>query len=375
MKVKVENFQSIKEAEIEIKGLTVITGENSIGKSAMARALSGVFTNTRGDSHVRNGEKYSSVFVDFGDGNKVLWEKGKGVNRYEVNGQLIPKAGSGVPQEVQDLGVKSIEVDGKDLSPQIAKQFETIFLLDLPPSVLSSALSDVERIQALEQASSMARSDIRNMTSRLKIKREDLDVSRVKATAFEGYDPSYIENLDNKEHLKNEAEKSLTQVENLALKREKLSNAQEIITPINGVHLPHLSLDEKYNIPQLEKDYKRRVKGKLMEGILGVGLSEVEIPDVPQITDTDELERLSIRREKLKRAIHALSYIQQVASLPTPDLNEEALLLLEKKGKLEQGVGLIEQEVSRLNIEIEETQTEILKGVCPTCLRGGHGSC
>ena len=72
MKIKVENFQSIKNTEIEVKGLTVITGENSIGKSALARAFNGVFTNLRGNAHVRNGESHSSVCVSFADGHEVL---------------------------------------------------------------------------------------------------------------------------------------------------------------------------------------------------------------------------------------------------------------------------------------------------------------
>ena len=48
------------------------------------------------------------------------------------------------------------------LWPQVSKQFEQVFLLDLPPSVLSSALSDVDKIQKLEKASGMARSDIKS---------------------------------------------------------------------------------------------------------------------------------------------------------------------------------------------------------------------
>ena len=61
MKIKVENFQSIKNAEIEVEGLTVICGDNSIGKSALARAFNGVFTNLRGNAHVRKGEPYLCV--------------------------------------------------------------------------------------------------------------------------------------------------------------------------------------------------------------------------------------------------------------------------------------------------------------------------
>ena len=72
MKIKVENFQSIKNSEVEIEGLTVITGQNNIGKSALARAVGGVFSNLRGNSFVRRGEKYCSVEIKFDDTNEVL---------------------------------------------------------------------------------------------------------------------------------------------------------------------------------------------------------------------------------------------------------------------------------------------------------------
>ena len=67
MKIQVKNFQSIKKAEVEVKGLTVITGPNNIGKSALARAISGVFSNLKGNSFVRKGESHCEVEVEFED--------------------------------------------------------------------------------------------------------------------------------------------------------------------------------------------------------------------------------------------------------------------------------------------------------------------
>ena len=69
------------------------------------------------------------------------------INQYEVNGKLIQKVGTDVPDEVYQASlVKSVEIDGKEVHPQIAKQFQQVFLIDLPPSTLASALSNVELI-------------------------------------------------------------------------------------------------------------------------------------------------------------------------------------------------------------------------------------
>ena len=191
MKLRIENFQSIKNAELTIKGLTVITGPNNTGKSACARALAGVFTNLKGSSHVRlgSGVKHSEVEVDFEDGSPVvIWRKGAKVNEYEVGGKVISKVGGDVPEEVLDLGVRPVEVDGREIMPQVAKQFEQIFLLDLPPSSLSSALSDVDRILQLEEAMSGVRGDVREEENRLKYAKEMLSRESLLIREYEGLD-------------------------------------------------------------------------------------------------------------------------------------------------------------------------------------------
>jgi hypothetical protein len=374
LKVKVSNFQSIKEAEVEIKGLTVVIGENSIGKSALARAISGVFSNTRGDSHVRNGEKYSSVHISFEDGNEVLWEKGKNVNRYDVNGVQIPKAGSGVPSEVEALGVRSIVVDGRELFPQVARQFETIFLLDLPPSVLSSALSDVDRIQALEQASSNARSDIRNISSRLKVKREDLESAFNRNKIFEGFDENAITQAKTLKKEMDALEADVVKAEKFSEARNKLSRTKQTLQKIEGLSLP-VYTEGNINIETLEKAHKKRVRALLYEGILGVGLEELEIPDIPSLSDISELEGLLKRRNKMLSAIAILSDIEDMMSIIDLSLDMELIPLCEKRAKIAMALPLVDSELIKLKQELDEITSEIQKGQCPVCLREGEHDC
>ena len=93
--VHVRDFQSIQDAIIIIDGFTVVTGPNNSGKSALQRAIRGVFTNPPAGSLVRHGAKYLSVTITFSDGQTVCWEKGSKVNRYIVNGKLIDNVGRG----------------------------------------------------------------------------------------------------------------------------------------------------------------------------------------------------------------------------------------------------------------------------------------
>ena len=80
-KVKIKDFQSIEKADLEISGFTVITGKNNSGKSAVQRAIRGVFQNTRGHAFVRHEKPHSEVSLSFEDGNSVTWLKGKKENK------------------------------------------------------------------------------------------------------------------------------------------------------------------------------------------------------------------------------------------------------------------------------------------------------
>tara|TARA_B100000424_G_scaffold269144_1_gene265445 strand:+ start:688 stop:1818 length:1131 start_codon:yes stop_codon:yes gene_type:complete len=374
MKLKVENFQSIKSAEIEVNGLTVITGENSIGKSALARAFNGVFTNLRGDAHVRNGESYSSVSVTFDDGNEVLWEKGKKKNRYVINGKEIDKVGTGVPDEVKNLGVTSVKVDGKDVYPQMAKQFQNIFLIDLPPSALSSALSDVELIHQLENASSKARSEIRDTKSRLKVKREDLNKAENNLALYEDFDPTKFEDYEQAEQAKNVATERVNKVEALSHKKERIDKAHKVLKEVETVSLPTLDLSEFENLNQLISLSKRReALTRAIEALEEIETCEVaKAPDFPNVK---ELERIQLKRNKLGRAVQILDSVNEIDISSPPDDNSDIINSLERKRKLTLGITLAQEEIVKLNSDLESVQKEIRKGVCPVCLRGGDDKC
>jgi predicted ATPase len=371
MKIKVENFQSIKNTEIEVKGLTVITGENSIGKSALARAFNGVFTNLRGNAHVRNGESHSSVCVSFEDGNEVLWEKGKKVNRYVVNGKEIAKVGSGVPDEVKSLGVSGVEVDGKELYPQIAKQFQNIFLLDLPPSALSSALSDVNVIQQLEKASAKARSEVRDIKSRMKVKREDLTQAQSNLNAYVGFDYSKVLSYEQAEQRKNETEALLLKAEKLAEKRAKITSIIDALSEADRVTLPKLDQSKFSHLDEAVTARRKKNKIENLILIIEVGLDSYSAPVTPNVRDTSEIERLRARRVKLSRAVGVLSDIAKAPELIPMEDHSETINMLERKKKLGWGIVLVEKEIRTLGKERTMVQKKITEGICPVCLREG----
>jgi DNA repair ATPase RecN len=368
MKVKIENYQSIKEAEFEVKGLTVISGANNTGKSACARALTGVFSNTRGHSHVRIGEKFSSVLVDFGDSKTIEWRKGKGVNNYLVDGELIDKVGSSVPDEVKASGVVSVDVSGKEVWPQVAKQFEQIFLLDMPPSVLSSALSDVEKIQALEKASDLANSDTRKAKTRLKVKNEDLLLEKEKEANFEGI--SDLESiLEEKNLLEEEAETFLSQADSLSRVRDARNQylrSIQILEDLGDVELPNVDLSLQESLKELTALNIERNKHFMTTMSIGVGLES--FPDLPEsIPDTSSLESVQSKRKDL---LGAISEIEPVLSLELPTIKvDDSLDITKERKALASSISTLEDNLATIVADLEGLLSSMGE-ICPLCERG-----
>ena len=370
MQVKIENYQSIKHAEFEVKGLTVITGPNNTGKSACARALAGAFSNARGHSHVRKGEKHSRVEIDFEDGNSVVWEKGKGVNRYEINGHKLDKVGSKTPDELEDLNVVSVDVDGKTVWPQIARQFEQIFLLDMPPSVLSSALSDVKTIEALEKASSLSRSETKSLNQRIKIKQEDLDTERQRLPLFNELSDAegVINHINVLEGKIKSLEEKVHKLEAVKEKRESLMYQAQFVSSLQDISFPKTNPHDFMGIKELEQIRRDKTRLRIMEGIVGVGLTSYPpIPEV-KVKDPAPLERVLNKRKELDQTIKSISMLE--VDLPEVDTTiENDLKVASERFELYKRISRTEQEVERLTEELDAIKCEI-GDTCPLCEQG-----
>jgi predicted ATPase len=368
MQVKIQNYQSLKDVEFEVRGLTVITGANNTGKSACARAVSGVFSNTRGNSHVRIGEKNSTVSVTFDDSNKVEWRKGKGVNSYEVNGELIDKVGSSVPDEVKSLGVVSVDVSGKEVWPQVSKQFEQVFLLDLPPSTLSSALSDVDQIQKLEKASALARSDIKSIKAKIKFKNEDLQSERVALESFEGIDDveAILQSVESLQDSLNKLEKECSSLEKVQAYREGYASQISTLKDALDVVIPDYDLSCLDRAEELSLQNKERNRLSVRIMVIGVGLESFpKIPEAEEIPNYEQYQRVVDKRESLKRTIQE---IEPLLDLELPEIKEDQDTLrdLNKRHRLNQDCLALEKEIQELQSEVSELQSS-LTGVCPLC--------
>lgn len=357
LKIRVRNFQSIEDATIIIDGLTVVTGTNNAGKSAMFRAIRGAFANTRGFDFVRLGSSHCTVDIeDMVDGRMLTWEKGPKTNRYIVNGKRLDRVGHGVPVEVADFGVTPISVGGQDLWPQIAPQVNGVmFLLDQPGSLIAEAVADVERVNQLNSALKMSESDRKSAKADLKIRAQDGEKFSQRRATFEGLD---------------EAIGELNQLDARREKADKISKA--------WVNL--IKLGERYSVTKASVE--------ALEGLEGVG---VKLPSEERVAKAEGFRRaigitvtLAMRYEAAKRdyevaqkAHNAVGRITLDESLVEGADKLQRVLgrtydLRDRLVKSRQLMNQIEAEIKQRDLEFEIIRAraaELLGSFtdCPTC--------
>lgn len=309
-RVRAKNFQSIEDAEITVKGFTVITGRNNSGKTALMRAIYGAFVNAPSSSYLRHGTDALSVEIDFLDGHSLRWEKGvKTKPTYVIDGKTL-HPGREVPSEVQALGVKSLTAGSAVIWPQIAPQLTgVVFLLDQSGAAVAEAVADVDRVSKLTGALKLAESDRRSAASELKTRRKDLAQAEDRLS-------KYVSLVDiesavaDVQSLHAEVEACKATLATLEGVRTKLVRSRAVVERLrdflgSAPVLPHPMDSVISDVVSMESLGKRwnTAQGQIHR-FQGVG--HVVIPEPVPTTDAetaDTLARQSLRYAKLSRFI------------------------------------------------------------------------
>lgn len=386
-KIRVRNFQSIQKGGVEVKGLTAITGPNNIGKSALLRAVRGVFQNTRGTSYVRHGADKCEVEIDFGD-RKVLWEKGPRTKPtyYLDDGKPI-HPGQGVPDEVVALGVHPISAGGREVWPQVAAQLSgQVFLLDEPGSVLAEAVANVDRVGRLNRCLKASESDKRSVTAELKVRRADKKALEEDLSRFDGLDTSVkqVEALEEKCSLASRVQKALVGVGDL---RDRYARAQGVVDSLSGIGT--VSIPDSEQVVGLHRELEsledlRRKMTLSSERVDHLsGIENVGIPDCSLLVDlSDQLRGLYPLREKLSsvsRTVDNLSGVEDADCSVDLGNARKTHLALDLVGSLkerhrhwESTIRSLEKELASKASELEQVRDEVSQilgdmGECPLC--------
>jgi energy-coupling factor transporter ATP-binding protein EcfA2 len=335
--LEVKNFQSIEYASIEIEGLTVITGTNNAGKSALVRAFHAAVSNAPAGNRVRSGADFSEVSLIFPENKTLLWKKGSGINEYILNGHSYENVGRGTFEEVADFGVVPIECGKKLFWPQIARQQDHVaFVLDESGSTIAEAVvSDLEKVTKLNSALSLVEKDKRAVRAERKTRQKDIEESISKLQTWEPVREEILKIKSFRE-----------EIESLKSLRREILDLQQI--------------QDQYKLLQEERE-----RLKFLTFIDFPEISNLRLEDLSVLAQFWMSWETNWKRNEEMRTLKDFSFpeiywdIEEVLNLQR---SQNILLSLEKELS-ELDFFFIDSELRELEIEIEE----ISKKSCPTC--------
>ncbi len=206
-RLRVQNFQSIENADVPLGPLTIIIGDNFAGKSALLRAIKSACFNETGTADIRKGASKSVITLTLSEGDRdtheVTWLKRReGGATYrlaevDANGEahrddavLFSKLGASVPPEIaKALNIAQIVVDKTlTLTPQIHEQGDYSFLLDRSEGQAARALAKMTKLDVVVEAQGLIRIDLRHARGELTTVTSLIEGLEKQEREFEGLD-------------------------------------------------------------------------------------------------------------------------------------------------------------------------------------------
>lgn len=379
MKISVTNFQSLASAAIEATGLTVIVGLNNRGKSALIRAIVGALFNRPGTSYVRKGEKVARVeLTDVpthqGPPIQVVWEKGEGVNRFEVNGEKFTNVKRTAPQPLLDAGYRDLTLDDKTtVRPQVSGQFDPIFLLNASGGTISEVLTLASRLDILLRANASCMRDLRSQKQLLGLRRTDLTKAQTALDTIEAPIVDLQRRVLGLQAQAMEAQALRMKVEHLEIlvaRRKRLLGAAQadLPFPVNT----SVAYAWQTQVETLTRATQVRMKLQAVQADL---LPEVQTGEF--YNDAAKAARLALLVDQYRRA-RAVQDVALPPEVPRLDLETPATmvrqleLLAPKLYSDVLGVRTAEAAFSAAGQDLEEASANVqnflgAQSVCPAC--------
>lgn len=356
LNISIKNFQSIKEAKLNLSGFTVITGSSNLGKSAVRRAFTTVIYNDWDASYIRDGYENTEIELER-DGNVVRVEKEykKKVskeNSFCVNGKIYEKMGDGLPDEYKELGWLALKAQGKKYKLNIATQLEPLFMIGNSDVENTTILNNAFRLDTFERASAEAGRDAKDFEKTVKVHEKDLkakeeDLANAKAllNRLESI-KEIIEKLSTDYSLieqyialKREYENKKPEYERLLLEQKVVELSQQII--FIGSYIDKVEEREK---AKKEED----IVTKITKLLPTIDLTRNYIEKVRELESKKEKETLTLSAKE------KISQLEKILSLAELKMNIK---------KSEEAIKESQKELNEINKEIHSL------GVCPLCQR------
>jgi hypothetical protein len=412
IEVSIQNYQSIDNLNFEIYGFTCITGKSNIGKSAIVRAISSALVNNPVVGAVRKGASFCSVLVRSNDW-ELIWEKSeKGSGKYLVNGKSYDKVGQGQIEPVQSLGFKSVKVGSKNTYPWLASQFSPIFLLDESGPAITDFISEVSRLNVLQNSISISLKGKKSALDEARIKTLDVQIAKDKISSLNKLDDLINLGLDLEAQANSirEYESKILSGQSFIEKISSHSNKVNSLSSIDGVNVPDDKITPLFDyyfkvhslwklidsaankvisirngskliIPDLlEKEYDTFKSVQRFEGYtdLKQSVSDLDksmvIPDLNLNQEFDEFKSMSNLNDKIRVVAESIIFLNKKLDVPESDADFDNFSKMSVlNGKIKDITDEMDDLCSSFNtfdFELKNLEEEISKiPSCPSCGR------
>lgn len=260
--IGLKDFQSHQNTLIPLApGVTLLQGDNDIGKSAVVNALRAVFDADANDTLIKHHAPFAQVTLDFGPEHLLTWQrfrKGKvkcsykllDTNTHEV---IHATDGTRIPEWLSDT-LKIGKVDGLDI--QIGQQQDPVFLLNQPPSTRAKALSIGQESGHVNNMMSFDRMELQEAKSSLKSCERELEDARRKMMVFNLLSDCDYDALDQQIQTAHTRKEQYSEVLALLYRWKKASNSLTILDqcPTKDLQLPALNSSQPKGILEQWKE-------------------------------------------------------------------------------------------------------------------------
>ena len=327
-KVSIKNYQSIKDVSFEINGFTVIVGKNNIGKSAIIRAIEAPLANQAGQSFIRHGEKKTTVNI-IRDDIDIKWIKGVSATytidkRDGSDKEVYSKLNRDVPKTLIEAGFGKMVIGDKKVFPFIAPQFDELFLVDKPGSIVTEVLASLYGIDTLSKADDMCQKVIKSQKSTLKTRESDLKDLQEKLKIFVDFEEikKTVASLVLKEKETVNLGSEISTLIEYEEKIKELTESLSVLRTITEIKIPNESVCEEAirDIQWLrEKEERHKKLTDNAEKLKSV--SKLKIPETKKIEAlVKEVEQVCKWDDAASKLIGEIK--QQKVFLDNFDMNE-----------------------------------------------------
>ena len=248
MRVKIENYQAIKNADLFFDvGLTAIVGPTNSGKSSLIRAIKGAINNQVGTGFINYDADESVVSIE-DNGNTIVWTKPrKGSATYTLNGREISKVGRTQNEEVASLlNMSEVEVNTQKIRLNFWEQMEKAFLMDKTPNQLFEFISQSKEQELMQSYQQTEQTKLTEIEKQIKVNETKLDVYKQeiqkldnRATELVRFNAIDINQIQSLIKLKNSVETNLERfydtISEINLLRDKVLVQTNFVKSIKSI--------------------------------------------------------------------------------------------------------------------------------------------